>query len=95
MTNIENCLGVSRLTADYRGSFFDINKMKIFKRKFIKILKSSDEEIIFITREKHKKRVFVIRVLKRFDDIPRVVEWTNEYFPTLVDAVAFYEEAAK
>jgi hypothetical protein len=91
-TNVEKYLGRSKLTADYKGDFFDEENVKYLKLKVKKILKSSNDEIIFVTSEKYYKRVFVIRTLRRLDENPQVVKWENVSFPALADAIAYYEK---
>jgi hypothetical protein len=48
-----------------------------------------------VTSEKYYKRVFVIRTLRRLDENPQVVKWENVSFPTLADAIAYYEMMIK
>jgi hypothetical protein len=96
MNNAEKYLGESKLTNDYRGFYFcDIEK-KAYKRRIGKILKHTEEEIVFITSEKNlDTRIYIINVLKRFDDMVYVFEWTDKIFPNSAKAIRYYKAATK
>jgi hypothetical protein len=100
MNNAEKYLGYSKLTSEYEGFFFSDINMKIFKSRVGKILKSTDEEIIFITSEKYEDkdfglRLYSIRVLKRFEGRPDIRDLTDEKFPSSAKAIAYYKKVFK
>jgi hypothetical protein len=95
MTNVQSYLGISKLTSEYDGYFFDDNNIKLFKIRVGKILKNSEDEIVFITSEKFESRVYSIRVLKRHEGVPYVSNWVDMKFPSSDEAIAYYKKESK
>jgi hypothetical protein len=100
MTNIEKYLGYSKLTSEYKGYFFSDSTMKFFKSRVGKILKYSEDEIVFITSEKYNdknfdSRVYSIRVLKRYEGEPHISNWVDMKFPSSAKAIAYYKRESK
>jgi hypothetical protein len=96
MNNAEKYLGESKLTSDYKGFFFsDIERIS-FKRRIGKILKHTEEEIVFITSEKNlDSRIYIINVLRKFDGMSHVFDWTDKIFPNSAKAIRYYKAATK
>jgi hypothetical protein len=100
MTNVQKYLGVSRLTTEYKGWFFNTSNMRFFKSRIGKILKHSEDEIVFITSEKYNdenfdSRFYSIRVLKRHEGVPHVSNWVDMKFPSSAKAIAYYKKESK
>jgi hypothetical protein len=96
MTKAEKYLGVSKLTAEYDGNFFNDDFLKDFKIEIGKVLKSSEKEIIFITSEKYNGiDIYFIKVLARFEGTLKVMNWTEKVFPSSDNAIKYYENSIK
>jgi hypothetical protein len=96
MTNVEKYLGYSKLTAECEGYYFDESTMKSFKSRIGKILKNSEDEIIFITSEKYYvTRLYSVRVLKRLEGKTSVTHWTDKKFSSSAKAIAYYKKESK
>jgi hypothetical protein len=93
MTKAEKYLGRSKLTAKCDDGFFDDDFMKRRKLKIGKVLKSTNEEIIFLTSEQIlDSRIHMIKVLRRFNQKPCVFDWSVLKFSTSEEAIEFYKK---
>jgi hypothetical protein len=93
MTKAEKYLGRSKLTAKCDDGFFDDDFMKRRKLKIGKVLKSTNEEIVFLTSEQIlDSRIYMIKVLRRISRKPCVYNWSILKFSTSEEAIDFYEE---
>jgi hypothetical protein len=93
MTKAEKYLGRSKLTARCYDGFFDDDFMTRLKIKIDRVLKSTNEEIIFLTSEQIlDTRIYMIKVLRRINRKPCVYNWSILKFSTSEEAIDFYEE---
>jgi hypothetical protein len=97
MKNIEKYLGVSKLTSEYKGIFFDTDTLNFLKIEIGEVLKTTDEEIVFVTStKKYNKKTYSLLTLSYFGDTsPYVLNLSGKKFSTSEEASAYFKTHQK